>query len=123
MKVNNCFKRKITTKLYTWEAFYNPGSGEYEERWDDEANLKKLPKKVRHMVVNLKNDLGPDIITCVFPDIFVSVYAKNVEKLERYRETMGADHIRWMLDEQFQELEGEDMLDCYVGFYNFPEPA
>lgn len=116
MKVNNCTKRKVKAKLYTWEAFYNPGSGEYEERWGDEVNLKKIPKDDR-MVVNL----GHDITTCVFPDIFAVVYARSVENLERYRETMGTDYIRWLLDEKFQEAEGEDILDCYLGIYDFPK--
>ena len=56
MTANNGIERTATNKLHTWEAFYHPYSGEYEERYDREIDLENLLKDVLKVVT-----LGHDI--------------------------------------------------------------
>ena len=115
MTVNNSIERAAKTKLYTWEAGYNPCSGEYEERCDRETDLENLLEDVLEVVT-----LGHDITIWIVPDGFVVVYATDAEKLKRYKEMMGTNYIRWLLDEKYQEQE-EWIEACYWEIYDFPK--
>jgi len=114
MTANNGIEHTATTKVHTWEAFYHPYSGEYEESYDREIDLKDLLEDVLGVVT-----LGHDITIWIVPDSFVVVYATDAEKLKRYKEMMDTNYIRWLLDEKYQEQE-EWLEGCYWEVYDFP---
>lgn len=111
---NNNNEHAATTKLHIWEAFYHPYSGGYEESCDQETDLEKLSEDVLKVVT-----LGHDITIQIVPDFFVVVYATDAGKLKRYKEMMGTNYIRWLLDKKYQEQE-EYVEPCYLETYDFP---
>ena len=112
MNVNNCIKRKATTKVYMWEVFHHPCTWEYEERNRD-VSLEQLPTDELEQVAS-----GHDITIYIVPGFFAVVYADNKEKLEKYKKTVGMPCIRWLIDRKYQEQE-EWIADHYWESYDF----
>lgn len=101
------------TKFWVWEGYYCPMNLDYHEKYAEEVVLGDLCEFVVRGI-----DLDHDISIVILYDTLIKIIAKNVHDLDRYKEIMGANYIKWLLDERSKE----DMPDeaCFWETYDFP---
>lgn len=92
MQVSNCIKSTRNAKYYAWMGCFDV-NGRYYEQYVEEVVLSNLPESMLRDA-----DFGHDITVQILPKSDIIIFAKNAHDMDKYKEIMGADCAKEMLD-------------------------
>ncbi len=110
---NNHNEIDRNTKFWIWEGYYDLYE-EYCEEFAREVTLGDL----REDKIEAAN-FCRDITIFIAPNFRIVVFAKNAHDLDKYKEIMGADHIKKLLDERTED----DTIDDFYFWETYDFPA